>query len=318
MDQLECLKKHTIVVVDSGDIDCIKKYRPNDATTNPTLILKSVLSKKYDYIINNAVQYAQKNGGSRLKKIQNACDMTAVGFGIEILKYIPGYISTEIDARLSFDKDLCIKRAIKIIQLYKDNGIDSSRVLIKLAATWECIQAAYELKKLGILCNLTLLFSFSQARACADAGVFLISPFIGRIYDWYQKFNDNSNYCVATDPGIVAFKKIFFYYKKYSYSTIIMGASFRTLEQVLELVGCDRLTISPDILEQIKISKYKIIKKLDSCQVSITNVKPTPILESEFRFLHNEDAMATEKLSEGIRQFSSDQMKLELFFSDKL
>ncbi|WP_075433679.1 transaldolase [Buchnera aphidicola] len=311
MNQLELLKKHTIVVLDSGDIEVIKKYRPEDATTNPTLILNSALSEKYDFIINNAVQYAKGIGGSRSKKIKNACNMVSAGFGVEILKYIPGYISTEIDARLSFNTEQCIQEAVQIIKLYNDLGVHSSRVLIKLAATWECIQAARQLKDLGILCNLTLLFSFAQARACAEANVFLISPFVGRIYDWYKKLNLLSNYCWETDPGVVAVRKIFTYYKKNMYKTIIMGASFRSLGQILELTGCDRLTISPSLLDQLMMKKGDIIKKLDAKKISKSKDKPIPLSESEFRFLHNQDAMAVEKLSEGIRQFSADQIKLE-------
>ncbi|VFP78043.1 Transaldolase A [Buchnera aphidicola (Cinara cuneomaculata)] len=313
MNQLEQLRKYTTVVVDSGDIECIQKYKPQDATTNPTLILKSVLSKKYDFIVNNAIQYAQKIGGSVSDKVQNASDMVSVGFGTEILKYIPGYISTEVDARLSFNTDKCIQKSIQLINLYRNRGVDTSRVLIKLAATWECIQAAHQLKKLGIFCNLTLLFSFAQARACADANVFLISPFVGRIYDWYQKFSLNSSYCSLSDPGILAVKKIFVYYKKYMYKTIIMSASFRRIEQILELAGCDRITISPDLLEQLKIQTLSFTKKLDASKIDTVATQPVPLTESEFRFLHNQDAMAVEKLSEGIRQFSYDQMELEKF-----
>ncbi|VFP83532.1 transaldolase [Buchnera aphidicola] len=318
MNQLERLKKYTTVVVDSGDIECITKYKPQDATTNPTLILKSALSKKYEFIINNAIQYAKKIGGSTSQKIQNASDMVSVGFGIEILKHIPGYISTEIDARLSFNTEECIKKSIKIIDLYRNNGVDVSRVLIKLAATWECIQAAYQLNELGILCNLTLLFSFAQARACADSNVFLISPFVGRIYDWHQKFCSNSSYDSITDPGILAVKKIFVYYKKYMYQTIIMGASFRRVEQILELAGCDRITISPDLLEQLKKQTFSFTKKLDSTKINTLSNKPIPLSEPEFRFLHNQDAMAVEKLSEGIRQFSYDQIELEKFLLNSL
>ncbi|VFP80982.1 Transaldolase A [Buchnera aphidicola (Cinara kochiana kochiana)] len=313
MNQLERLRKYTTVVVDSGDIECITRYKPQDATTNPTLILKSVLSKKYDFIVNNAVQYAKKMGGSISQKIQNASDMVSVGFGAEILKYIPGYISTEIDARLSFNTEQCIQKSIKLIDLYRIHGVDVSRVLIKLAATWECIQAAYQLNKLGILCNLTLLFSFAQARACAEANVFLISPFVGRIYDWYKKFCLDSSYDAVTDPGVLAVKKIFKYYKKHMYQTIIMGASFRRIEQILELSGCDRITISPDLLEQLKTQNFSFARKLDATKIVTVVDQPIPLSESEFRFLHNQDAMAVEKLSEGIRQFSCDQIKLEKF-----
>ncbi|MGI4816870.1 MAG: transaldolase [Janthinobacterium lividum] len=313
MNQLELLKRYTTVVVDSGDIECIAQYRPQDATTNPTLILKSALSKKYEFIINEAIRYAKKIGGSQLNQLQNASDMVSVGFGKEILKYIPGYISTEIDARLSFNTDKCVKKAIKLIDLYREQNIDTSRVLIKLAATWECIQAAYKLKKLGILCNLTLLFSFAQARACAESDVFLISPFVGRIFDWYQKNNIDNPYFSNSDPGVLAVKKIFFYYKKYMYKTIIMSASFRKVEQILELSGCDRITISPDLLKILENQTCKFNRKLDINKISTISSKPKPLSEPKFRFLHNQDAMAVEKLSEGIRQFSYDQIALEKF-----
>ncbi|VFP81359.1 transaldolase [Buchnera aphidicola] len=318
MNQLDYLKKYSTIVVDSGDIECIKKYHPSDATTNPTLILKSVLSKKYEYIIDNSIKYAKSISSSIDDQVNYASDMVSVGFGVEILKNIPGYISTEIDARLSFNTEKCIQKSIQIIQLYKNYGIDVSRVLIKLAATWECIQAARELKKIGIKCNLTLLFSFAQARACAESGVFLVSPFVGRIYDWYQKSFINSEYCSELDPGVIALKKIFIYYKKYRYKTIIMGASFRRLEQILALSGCDRITISLDLLEQLKMKKDKFLKQLDVNKINTVLIKPSPLSESEFRFLHNQDAMAVEKLSEGIRQFSSDQIRLEKFLLNKL
>lgn len=318
MNQLDALKKITIVVVDSGDIESIKKYNAHDATTNPSLILNSVYSKKYEYIIDDSILYAKKKGGSFQNKIINASDMISVRFGCEILKHIPGYISTEVDARISFDKHACIAKAKKIIELYQENNIDSSRVLIKLASTWEGIQAAKHLKKNNIASNLTLLFSFAQAKACADADVFLISPFVGRISDWYKNNNPTQKYSVVNDPGVIAVKNIYQYYKQYGYNTIIMAASFRTIEQVIALSGCDRITISPVLLSLLKNNKNSINRQLDIKNIKVITRKPDILTESEFRFLHNNDKMAVEKLSEGIRQFSYDQQLLEKFIADRL
>lgn len=318
MNQLESLRKFTTVVVDSGDIKSIKQYKPNDATTNPTIILNCVLSKKYKHIINNSIIYAKKIGGTLENKIINACDMISVVFGCEILKNIPGYVSTEIDAKFSFNKDLCIEKSIKIINLYRDFGVDTSRVLIKLASTWESIQAAKYLKTINIFCNLTLLFSFAQAQACADAEVFLISPFIGRIYDWYNVRNLINLYEVDKDPGVIAVKNIFYHYKKHGYKTIIMGASFRRKEQVLALAGCDKLTISPNLLYELKNCNLPVQKKLDSSSIKNFISIPKTLSRSEFQWLHNQDSMAVEKLSHGICQFDSDQKKLEKYLSTKL
>lgn len=318
MNQLEVLKRFTTVSVDSGDINLIHKYKPTDATTNPSIILNNVLSNQYNQLVEKSIAYAKKIGGSIDQKIINATDMISVIFGFEILKNIPGYISTEIDAKLSFNTDLCIKKAVKIVNLYQTLGIDKSRILIKLAATWEGIQAAKNLKKMGILCNLTLLFSFAQAQACADAQVFLISPFVGRIYDWYNKKKKVKIYSANEDPGIIAIKKIFYHYKKYEYKTIIMGASFRKIEQILELAGCDRLTISPVLLLELQKYKMTIERKLDSQLIKKIYPQPNLLSEAEFRWLHNKDPMAVEKLSEGICQFNSDQEKLEIFLSKKM
>ncbi|WP_075431696.1 transaldolase [Buchnera aphidicola] len=318
MDQLEVLKKFTIVSVDSGDIKLIHKYKPSDATTNPSIILNNVLSNKYNQLVEKSIIYAKKIGGSIEQRVINATDMISVIFGFEILKNIPGYISTEIDAKLSFNIDLCIKKAVKIVNLYNTLGIDKSRILIKLAATWEGIQAAKTLQEMGILCNLTLLFSFAQAQACADAQVFLISPFVGRIYDWYNKKNQVKIYKASEDPGIMAIKKIFYHYKKYGYKTIIMGASFRRIEQIIELAGCDRLTISPVLLLELQKYTTQIDRKLDSQLIKKSYMLPNVLSEAEFRWLHNQDPMAVEKLSEGICQFNSDQEKLEIFLSKKI
>lgn len=318
MNQLKLLNSMSVVVVDTGNIEDIKKYCAIDATTNPSLILNSVISRKYESIIDSSIKFAKKIGGSFKKKVTNASDMISVKFGSEILNHIPGYISTEVDARLSFNTDLCIKKSQKLIRLYQENNVNVSRVLIKLAATWEGIQAAKYLKSLGISCNLTLLFSFAQAKSCADAGVFLISPFVGRIYDWYKKNNLLNKYSTSYDPGVIAVKNIYQYYKQYNYKTIVMAASFRTVDQILELSGCDRITISPILLSQLKENVSPIKRKLNTNNINIITKKPDILSESEFRFLHNQDAMAVEKLSEGIRQFSLDQDSLEKFVSERL
>ncbi|AEH39650.1 transaldolase A [Buchnera aphidicola (Cinara tujafilina)] len=317
MNQLEVLKKFTTIVVDSADIHLVHKYKPSDATTNPSIILNNVLSNKYNNIIEKSILYSKKLGGSLEKKVINALDMISVRFGCEILKFIPGYISTEIDAELSFNTDLCIQKSIKIIKLYNILGVDKSRILIKLAATWEGIQAAKYLRKIGILCNLTLLFSFAQAQACADAKVFLISPFVGRIYDWYSKNqNNNDPYIASKDPGVIAIKNIFYHYKKFGYKTIIMGASFRKIEQIIELAGCDKLTISPILLDQLKKCTIQINRKLNYQLNNNVITKPNALSESEFRWLHNKNLMAVEKLAEGINQFYLDK-KISNFFIKK-
>ncbi|CAK8740447.1 Transaldolase [Sodalis praecaptivus] len=245
MNQLEGLKQFTTVVADSGDIESIRHYTPQDATTNPSLILKAASLTAYQPLFEDALAYARKQGGTRETQIINASDKLAVNIGVEILKSVPGRVSTEVDARLSFDRGMCVAKARKLVALYQEQGIDKSRILIKLASTWEGIQAAEELEKEGINCNLTLLFSFAQARACAEAGVYLISPFVGRIYDWYNQRKPLDPYVVDEDPGVVSVRKIYNYYKQHRYQTVIMGASFRKVEQILALAGCDRLTISP-------------------------------------------------------------------------
>lgn len=309
MNQLNELKKITTIVADTGDVNEIKKYEPIDATTNPSLILQTMNIPEYHNLIIDSVNYGKKIGNSIRDKITHASDKILVNIGKEILKYIPGKVSSEIDSRLSFNTELCILKAKKIINMYEDLGISRSRILIKLASTWECIQAAKELEKDNIHCNLTLLFSFAQAKACAESNVFLISPFVGRIYDWYYQNKLIKNYNSSTDPGVISLKKIYKYYKQYGYNTIIMGASFRNIEQILELSGCDYLTIAPIFLKKLKNNVGKIIRKLVP---GITIKKPKSILsESEFRWEHNQDRMAVEKLSEGIRKFSEDQEKLE-------
>ncbi len=309
MNQLDALKKMTVVVADSGDIESIRAFSPEDATTNPSLILKAAALPQYEALIQHAIHRAKSQGGSKANQIINAGDQLAVDIGLEILKSIPGRISTEVDARLSFDRDLCLAKARKLIGLYQESGVDKSRILIKLAATWEGIRAAEILEKEGINCNLTLLFSLAQARACAEANVFLISPFVGRIYDWYQAKQPITAYDADKDPGVISVREIYKYYKEHGYATVIMGASFRRTEQILALAGCDRLTISPNLLQQLQEDTTPFEQVLKPA----TNVStvPHPLTEAEFRWQHNQDAMATEKLAEGIRLFAIDQNKLE-------
>ncbi|HBR1893743.1 transaldolase [Klebsiella quasipneumoniae subsp. similipneumoniae] len=309
MNQLEALKELTVVVADTGDIESIKKYSPQDATTNPSLILKAAQLPQYDTLIKNAIEKARAQGGGTEIQLTNACDQLAVDIGTEILKYVPGRISTEVDARYAFDRGMCVSKARKLIQLYERNGTDRSRILIKLAATWEGIRAAEELEQSGINCNLTLLFSFAQARACAEAGVYLISPFVGRIYDWYQKNAIPSAYVSVSDPGVESVRNIYKYYKSHGYETVVMGASFRRIEQIQSLAGCDRLTIAPFLLEELKGNNAPLPKMLE--RGCVTDSRPTPMTQAEFLWEHNQDAMAVEKLAEGIRLFTQDQLKLE-------
>lgn len=313
MNQLELLRKFTTIVADTSDINSIRKYKPEDATTNPSLILKAVNLSSNQKFINQAVKYAKKKGGSKKEQLLNASDKILVDLGIEILKYIPGYISSEVDARLSFNQEKCILKAKKIIKMYEDQGVSRKKVLIKLAATWECIKAAEELKKDNIFCNLTLLFSFAQARACAESNVFLISPFVGRIYDWYMAKNLTSNFSYNEDPGVISVRKIYNFYKKHNYKTIIMGASFRNIQQILLLSGCDRLTISPELLKELESNSAVFDRKL--IPPTIFTAPPIPLTESEFRWEHNQDEMAVQKLSEGIRNFGKDQLLLEQIIS---
>ncbi|WP_343183607.1 transaldolase [Buchnera aphidicola] len=311
MNQLDQLKKYTKVVIDSGDIQNIKKYKPFDATTNPSLILKAINMKEYSYLVKKSIIYSKKKGGSIKKKINRAVDKIIVSIGVEILKKIPGVISSEVDSRLSFNTQDSIKKAKKIIYMYEnEHGIDRSRVLIKLASTWEGIQAAKLLEKENIHCNLTLLFSFAQAKACAESNVFLISPFVGRIYDWYRINYPSIKYNILNDEGVNSVKKIYKYYKKYSYNTIIMGASFRNKNQILSLSGCDCLTISPDLLKELESNNETFTRQLFPTK-KIFNKPKNKLSKFEFEILHNKDLMAVEKLSEGIKQFSLDQIALE-------
>ena len=305
--KLEQLKQFTTVVADNGDFEAIARVKPQDATTNPSLLLKAASIPAYAKLLDACVQDC--NGDVGL-----ASDRFAVAVGQEILKVVPGRISTEVDARLSFDTDAVLKRAHRLIDLYEKAGIGRDRVLIKIASTWEGIRAAEQLEKEGIQTNLTLLFSFAQAVACAEAGVFLISPFVGRIYDWYKKANGN-DYTGTDDPGVQSVTRIYNYYKANGYKTVVMGASFRNLSQIEELAGCDRLTISPDLLEKLAADNGKLERKLAPGHAGEPRVHMT---EAQFRWESNEDAMATEKLAEGIRQFARDQEKLEALLSAKL
>lgn len=316
MNQLNALKQFTTIVADTSDIESIRQYKPEDATTNPSLILQAVNSNVNQHFIEQAVRYAKKKGGLYKDQIINASDKILVDIGIEILKYIPGYISSEVDARLSFSKEKCILKAKKLINLYEEQGISRNRVLIKLASTWECIKAAEELKKDNIFCNLTLLFSFAQARACAESNIFLISPFVGRIYDWHVSQNLTSESFMGKDPGVISVRKIYNYYKKHNYKTIIMGASFRNIQQILHLSGCDRLTISPVLLKELASSTKKLERQLIPPNVFLS--PPPALSEEEFRWEHNQDAMAVQKLSEGIRNFGKDQSYLEEILSKKI
>lgn len=308
MNKLEQLRKLTIVVADTGEIEAIKKYQPEDATTNPSLILKAAQIAEYIPLIQQAIDYAKAQSNNKEQQIQDACDMLAVNIGKEILQIIPGRISTEVDARLSYDTERSIAKARQLIKMYNDAGIAKDRIFIKLASTWEGIRAAEVLEKEGINCNLTLLFSFAQARACAEAGVFLISPFVGRIMDWYKK-NEGRDFAAQEDPGVQSVTSIYNYYKAFGYKTIVMGASFRNIGEILELAGCDNLTIAPSLLAELEAAEGEVVEKL----VDIKGNTPRPVAMTHSAFLweHNQDAMAVEKLAEGIRNFAIDQAKLE-------
>lgn len=315
MSKLDSLRSMTSVVADTGDIDAIRHHQPEDATTNPSLILKAATLPAYQPLIEQAVAWArQRSNGDSM--ISNACDHLAVSIGHEILQIIPGCISTEVDARLSFDRDATIAKAEKLIELYQAAGIGRERILIKIASTWEGIQAAKELEQRGIRCNLTLLFSFVQAQACADAGVTLISPFVGRILDWHKANNSNADLTGANDPGVHSVTRIYRYYKQHHYNTIVMGASFRNIEQIERLAGCDKLTIAPDLLAQLQADSGELERQLTPNQFS--SDERCSQSEAEFRWQHNEDAMATDKLADGIRRFAADQVLLERQISERL
>ena len=314
--QLDSLRNMTVVVADTGDIDAIKKYQPQDATTNPSLILSASALPQYAPLIDEAVAYAKAKSSDKAQQLIDAEDKLAVNIGLEILKIVPGRISTEVDARLSYDTQATVEKARKLIALYNAAGISNDRILIKIASTWQGIRAAEILEKEGINCNLTLLFSEAQARACAEAGVYLISPFVGRILDWYKANTDKKEYAPAEDPGVISVTKIYNYYKEYGYKTVVMGASFRNVGEIIELAGCDRLTIAPALLKELQENSTALVRKLDN--KGEVKAKPQPLTEAEFYWQHNSDAMAVEKLAEGIRKFAVDQEKLEAMLSAKL
>ena len=314
--QLDSLRNMTVVVADTGDIDAIKKYQPQDATTNPSLILSASALPQYAPLIDEALAYAKAQSADKVQQLIDAEDKLAVNIGLEILKIVPGRISTEVDARLSYDTQATVEKARKLIALYNAAGISNDRILIKIASTWQGIRAAEILEKEGINCNLTLLFSEAQARACAEAGVYLISPFVGRILDWYKANTDKKEYAPAEDPGVISVTKIYNYYKEYGYKTVVMGASFRNVGEIIELAGCDRLTIAPALLKELQENSTALVRKLD--YKGEVKAKPQPLTEAEFYWQHNSDAMAVEKLAEGIRKFAVDQEKLEAMLSAKL
>lgn len=314
--QLDSLRSMTVVVADTGDIDAIKKYQPQDATTNPSLILSASALPQYAPLIDEAIAYAKAQSADKAQQLIDAEDKLAVNIGLEILKIVPGRISTEVDARLSYDTQATVEKARKLIALYNAAGISNDRILIKIASTWQGIRAAEILEKEGINCNLTLLFSEAQARACAEGGVYLISPFVGRILDWYKANTDKKEYAPAEDPGVISVTKIYNYYKEYGYKTVVMGASFRNVGEIIELAGCDRLTIAPALLKELQENSTALVRKLD--YKGEVKAKPQPLTEAEFYWQHNSDAMAVEKLAEGIRKFAVDQEKLEAMLSAKL
>jgi transaldolase len=307
--KLEQLKQFTDVVADTGDIDAIRLYKPMDATTNPSLVYKAAQMPQYQALLTSAIN-ATKGITNSAEQLSAAGDYLAVGIGLEILKIVPGRISTEVDARLSFDTKNSITKARQLIDLYAKGGADKSRVLIKLAATWEGVRAAEVLEKEGINCNLTLLFGFNQAAACADAGVFLISPFVGRILDWYKTNTEKKDYTAAEDPGVVSVHRIYNYYKQHGYNTVVMGASFRNLGEIEALAGCDRLTISPQFLQELD-QDQGVLKRVLSPNNSGDAIAKLIETEASFRTGMNQDAMSNDKLAEGIRGFVKDQINLE-------
>ncbi|MFI3255863.1 MAG: transaldolase [Psittacicella sp.] len=316
MNQLDQLSKVTTVVADTGEIEAIKKYMPEDATTNPSLVLKATKVPEYKSLIQEAIDYAKTKVSSKEEQVVEALDKVSVNIGLEILKTVPGRVSTEVDARLSYDTEATIAKARKLISLYNEAGIKNDRILIKIASTWQGIRAAEVLEKEGINCNLTLLFSQAQAIACAEAGVFLISPFVGRILDWYKKNTGTESYAPELDPGVVSVKGIYNYYKEHGYKTVVMGASFRNVDEIKELAGCDRLTIAPSLLQELKDSNEELVTKLSPVEASKTvSAKMT---EAKFLWEHNQDPMAVEKLAEGIRKFAEDIVTLENTLKDML
>jgi transaldolase len=311
MNLLESLKKHSIIVADTGDIDSIARVKPQDATTNPSLLFQAAQNPAYRPLVDDALAFGMKARGDRAAKAEALMEKLSVNFGCDILKHVKGRVSTEVDASLSFDVEGTLAKARRLIELYQQAGMPRERVLIKVASTWEGIKAAEKLEREGIHCNLTLLFSFAQAVACADAGVTLISPFVGRIYDWYRKERKVEDIAPADDPGVQSVTRIYHYYKKFGYKTQVMGASFRKVEQIVGLAGCDLLTIAPDLMDKMVKTEGEVTRRLTVEAAKASNAEKIVLDERTFRWLHNEDAMATEKLAEGIRRFHADARKLE-------
>src|SRR5208282_1007742 len=311
MKLLESLEQYTTVVADTGDIEAIARHRPQDATTNPSLLYAAAKNPEYRNLVDEAAELASERGGSHQEMAEEFIDHLFVLFGCEILKVVPGRVSTEVAAGLSFDTEGAIAKARRLISLYEAKAISRERVLIKIASTWEGIRAAERLEKEGIHCNLTLLFSFAQAIACAEAGVTLISPFVGRIYDWHKKEHGGAEIPPDQDPGVASVTRIYNYYKKYGYKTQVMGASFRNTNQIVRLAGCDLLTISPELLDQLEKTNGSVDRKLDPAKAPTAKEERLHLDEKTFRWMHNEDAMATEKLAEGIRKFNSDARHLQ-------
>ena len=317
-DLLSQIKNFSLIVADTGDFAAMRKYTPRDATTNPSLLLKAATMPEYAALIDQTLAGVLAQNLPPAQRLDAALDALAVAFGLEILKIVPHRVSTEVDARLSFDYDATIAKARKLIGQYEAAGISRERILIKIASTWEGIQAAAALKKDGIKCNLTLLFSFAQAVACAEAGVQLISPFVGRILDWHKKSTGKAEYAPAEDPGVVSVSRIYNYYKTYGYQTEVMGASFRNLGEITELAGCDLLTISPNLLAELAANTTPLVKKLDAAAAKSMAIEKRTYDEKTFRWEMNDDAMATEKTAEGIRKFAVDIVKLEQLVAQKL
>jgi transaldolase len=317
MNLIESLKRYTTVVADTGDIEAIAEHKPRDATTNPSLLYQAAQMPEYEHLLEDAIQEALQCPGDRAARAEAFMNKLLVGFGCEILKLVPGRVSTEVDAGLSFDTEGTLARARRLVGLYQQAGIGRERVLIKIASTWEGIRAAEKLEREGVHCNLTLLFSFAQAVACAEAGVTLISPFVGRIYDWYRK-ERGSEIPPDEDPGVASVTRIYEYFKKFGYQTQVMGASFRKVDQIVRLAGCDLLTISPDLLEQMEKTPGEVPRRLSVETAKASDATKIHLDEKTFRWMHNEDAMAVEKLSEGIRKFYADARKLEQFARTKV
>jgi len=317
MNLIDSLKRCTTVVADTGDLEAIAKHKPQDATTNPSLLYRAAQMPEHEHLLEEAIQHVLHSPGDRAARTEAFMDELLVSFGCEILKIVPGRVSTEVDAGLSFDTEGTMRKAHRLMGLYQQAGFGRERILIKIASTWEGIRAAEKLEREGIHCNLTLLFSFAQAVACAEAGVTLISPFVGRIYDWYKK-QRGGDIPADEDPGVTSVTRIYNYFKKFDYKTQVMGASFRKVDQIVRLAGCDLLTISPDLLEQMEKTTGEVARRLSVETARASEATKIHLDEKTFRWMHNEDAMAVEKLSEGIRHFYADARKLEQFAHSKV